>query len=185
MTKKFKGYKLMTPKFRVSFPKLFKAEEYGGSEPKYSVNMMFPPDTDLKELKTKAKKAAKEFFKGKVKKSYFEYTWRKGSEIEAEWIEGFEDWTFIRAKSTYKPGIVDEDLEEIIDPSEAYPGRWARATISLFSYDKAGSKGVGVFLENIQLLDHDDRFDGRSSASSDFSDDDENDLDDDDDDMLE
>jgi len=43
--------KCITPKFRVSFPSVFTSKSFDGGEAKYSVVMLFPKETDLKDLK--------------------------------------------------------------------------------------------------------------------------------------
>lgn len=187
MTKKLKGFKVMTPKFRMSFPHLLQPYAFDDEEPKYMVTMMFPPDADLSEIKDKAKRVAKENFK-KVTKELFKHTFTKGkNQKNPENFKGFEDWKIMKPKSGMKPGLVDEDVEEVIDPAQVYSGRWARAVITAFTYDTKGNKGVSFSLDHVQLLDHDDRLDGRGNAKDYFDEEnfDENDLDEDDEDMFE
>lgn len=74
--------------------------------------------------------------------------------------------------STQKPGIVDKDLNEILDPDEVYSGCWGRASINFFPFNTSGNKGIGVGLNNIQKLKDDERLGAaRASAESDFGDD--------------
>ena len=80
---------------------------------------------------------------------------------------------FLNANSTQKPGIVDRDLNEILDPDEVYSGCWGRASINFFPYNSNGNKGVGVGLNNIQKLKDGERLGGaRASAEDDFGGDD-------------
>ena len=44
----------ISPKFRVSFPNVFKAVGFGTQEPKYSIQMLFPKDVDLSVMKKAA-----------------------------------------------------------------------------------------------------------------------------------
>lgn len=39
--------RILTPTFRISWPKLFKAEQYGESDPKYSLEMIFPKNKEI------------------------------------------------------------------------------------------------------------------------------------------
>ena len=89
---------------------------------------------------------------------------------------------FLNANSNTKPGIVDKDLNEILDPEEVYSGCWGRASINFFAYDSNGNRGVGVGLNNIQKLRDGERLGAaRASAESDFGDGFDDDDDDDED----
>ena len=86
---------------------------------------------------------------------------------------------FLNANSTQKPGIVDKDLNEILDPDEVYSGSWGRASINFYPFNVNVNRGVGVGLNNIQKLRDDERLGGgRASAESDFGDDFEDDEED-------
>ena len=78
---------------------------------------------------------------------------------------------FLNCNSNQKPGIVDKDLNEILDPDEVYSGCWGRASINFFPFNTNGNKGVGVGLNNIQKLKDDEPLGAaRASAESDFGD---------------
>ena len=79
---------------------------------------------------------------------------------------------FLNAKSNSKPGIVDADLNEILDPDEVYSGCYGRASINLYPYDFNGNRGIGAGLNTIQKLKDDDRLGGgRATTEEDFGDD--------------
>lgn len=77
----------------------------------------------------------------------------------------------MRLKSRDRPGIVfsngmtcDESKSH-----EVYSGRWAFVSVRPGYYDVDGSKGVTCYLQNVQLLEDDDRLGGgRVSAESEF-----------------
>lgn len=171
----------MTPKFRMSFPHLLKARTIDkNSEPKFSVVMLFPEDADLKEMKKVAKQAAKEKFSKATKG--VEMPFKDQGEKD---LEGYEPGCIcVTASTEQKPGIVDEDVNDVIDPGEIYPGRWAKATVNAFAWTFGKKKGVSFGLRNIQLLDHDDNLAGGASAASDFGDDEEDDDDEDDENFM-
>ena len=78
---------------------------------------------------------------------------------------------------TRRPGLreITEEgtYQELEDPGDCYPGRWAQATLSCFAYDNA-SKGVSFGIENVLLLDHDECFGGRpADPDEDFGEDDD------------
>ena len=83
---------------------------------------------------------------------------------------------FLNANSTQKPGIVDKDLNEILDPDEVYSGCWGRASINFYPFSVNGNKGIGVGLNNVQKLKDGEHLGAaRASAESDFDDDFEDD----------
>jgi hypothetical protein len=161
--KKFDGLKIFTPEFRISFPALLKPRASKKGDPKYEVVMVFPKSTDLGEMKAVAKEAAREKYGDDLPRNFVK-PFRDGA--DSDWHD--DDTIFVRASTTRQPGLVDENVQKVIDPSEIYSGRWAQATVVPFCYDVDGNKGVTFGLRNIQLLDHADRFDGGASAESDF-----------------
>lgn len=78
---------------------------------------------------------------------------------------------FLNAKSTRKPGVVDRNLQTILDPEEVYSGCYGRVSLSFFPFSKSGSNGIGVGLNNVQFLHDGERLSGRRSAEEDFDDD--------------
>ena len=59
---------------------------------------------------------------------------------------------FLTATSLAKPGIVDKDLNPLINVGDIYSGCYGRASITLFTYEFNGKLGIGVGLNNIQKL---------------------------------
>jgi len=163
MSKEFK--KVVTPKFRVSFPNVFKPTSFQGGDPFYTLTMLFDKDTDISELKKLANLAKVEKFGANPPKG-LRSPFRDGDEKD---FDGYEGVTFISAKSKSKPGLVDQDLQEIIDPEAFYAGCYARATITAYGYDTRGNKGVAFGLQNIQKLGDGEPFSGKTKAKDDFS----------------
>ena len=52
--------KVLTKKFRVSFPNVFKPHSFNNGDPFYSITMLFDKDTDISDLKKLANAAKKE-----------------------------------------------------------------------------------------------------------------------------
>lgn len=170
MPKKFEGKKVMTPRFRCAFARVFKPEAFEeGKEPVYSITMLFPKgETDISDLKRVAIEAKKAKWGDKSPKK-LRTPFRDGDSEDFEDLDGFEGNIVVRATSKWKPGIVDRKLQNITDESEFYSGCWARATVQAFTYDMA-SKGVSFALQNLQKLDDDDPFSGKAKAEDDFDD---------------
>ena len=177
-TEKEKMFKVQTPPFRVSFPSVFQKHSYKGSEPKYSVTMIFDvekfSEADKEKYKNMRKllsNACKEKFGKKIKDmgSSFKRGLRQGSEKSD--LEGYGEpgIMFAVAASKKMPGVVDRDKIEIGE-EDFYGGCYARATVSAYAYDNVG-KGVAFGLHNIQKLGDGEDFTGRTNAKDDFADD--------------
>jgi len=157
--------KLMTPSFRVSFPSVFTPSAgFDGQEAKYSLVMLFEKHTDLTEMKKAVEDCIKEKWGVKVPKD-LRSPFRDGDEKE---LDGYKGCVFVKASSKQRPGLVDKDLQPIISQDEFYPGCFARATLSVFAYEKSGNRGVSFGLQNIQKLDDGESFLGKVSPEEDF-----------------
>lgn len=159
--------KILTPEFRVGFPNVFKARSVNGSEPKFSVTMLFPPGTNLDALKAAAAKAARDKWGDKVPpglKSPFKNSGEKAH------LDGFEEGAIhINATSKYQPGLVDRSVQPIIDETEFYGGCYARATVNAYAYEHPqGGKGVSFGLLNLQKIRDGEPFSARGNAEDDF-----------------
>lgn len=160
--------KCMTPKFRVSYPSVFEAKSYEDGPAKYSVVMLFDKKTDLKELKRAAHNAAIEKFGAKDKwPKNFRMPFRDGDEDRAD-TPGYENSIFITASSKQRPGVVDQQRNQLISDEDFYAGCYARATLIAFAYDTKGNKGVSFSLQNVQKLADGEKFSGRKSAEDEF-----------------
>jgi len=194
----------MTPNFRVSFPHVLKTTlgYKNQQDPHYSMDMLFdmekikadPKQKELwKGMKAAMQAALVKKFGDKIPEDYYSPL-RKGTEKSKKDKPGYgEGIVFAKAKDKTRPGLVDQNKQDIISAEDFYPGCYARATISAWAYD-AKDGGVSFNLHNIQKIADGEPFGaGRSSTDDDFealdtggSDDldDLDDLDDDDDDML-
>lgn len=157
---------VVTPKFRVSFPQVFEAKhDMSGNGPFYSIQMLFPKDTDITELKRLFAATAKAKFGDDWKDKVTKIPFRDGD--EKTW-ESHKGHIFVNAKSKYQPGVVDQNLKDIISPSDFYGGCYARATVTAYAYDTAGNKGVAFGLQNIQKMADGEPLNGRTKAKDDF-----------------
>jgi len=172
--------KLTTPVFRASFANVFKPRvPFEGQEAVYSVEMLFDKkgysgkgaseadkkSGDMKWLKAAIKQVADaKWGEGKWPKN-FKSPIKDGDEKE---LEGYPGNFFLTVKSKQKPGIVDRQLNEIIDPSEFYSGCYAKATVVVKWYSTAGNNGVAVYLSNLQKFADGEAFSGKRNAKDDF-----------------
>ncbi len=82
-----------------------------------------------------------------------------GEECADHWV--------LNVRSNYKPGVVDANVQPVIDQSELQSGDYCRVSLNAFAYDNK-RKGVGFGLNNIQVLRRGDPLGGHTDASSDF-----------------
>ena len=167
--------RLITPNFRAAFISLFRATSMKNadgkdSDPKFSIRACFPPTADIKALKKEAENAAKEKFGDKIPKT-LRSPFRLNEELDNP-VPGIgDDWVIMSfsAKADRRPGIVDANLQDIIDEADVYSGAWYRAQVNAYGYDTAGNKGVAFGLQNVQKLRDDDPLgNGRIPASKAF-----------------
>lgn len=168
--------KVITGKVRFGYVHVFEPTSVGDDEnnKKYSVSIMIPK-TDTKTIAKieAAIKAAAEMgvskFGGKVPKN-LKSPLRDGDEERDD--EVYAGNMFLTANSINKPGIVDADLEPIMDRNEFYSGCYGRASINFYAFNTAGNKGVACSLNNLQKLEDGERLSGSASTpKEDFGDD--------------
>ena len=178
--------KVVTGLVRFSYVNIFNSRSFqAGQDAKYSICLLIPKkDKELvKKLKAAIDEAVQEGIASKwggKKPASLKLPLRDGDEERAAEAPEYERMYFLNANSTRKPGIVDKDRNEIIDPEEVYSGCWGRASINFYAFNTNGNRGVGVGLTNIQKIKDDEALGGvRASAETDFGDDFEVDEDDD------
>lgn len=167
---------------RLSYTHVFNKYNPDGSDAdgKYMTNVLIPKDE--KEtldairgaIETAKKQAIVSKWGGKEPKK-LDMPLRDGDEKEDEIYEGH---FFVNAKSNTRPGIVDKDLQPIVDEEEIYSGVWAYVSVTFYGYDVSGNRGIACGLNNIKKFKDDDKLGGRVSAESDFADFDDEDDDD-------
>jgi hypothetical protein len=152
---------LCTPTGRVHWPRV--AEPSRMSD-RYEMTLSFDKNTDLSSLK----EAVEAEIKAKWKK--------RPADLTLPFKDGNEDdphqagRTVISLKSKDQPQIVGPDLKPI-EPSDIeglYPGCLARASVSVFAYEKNGNNGVSIWMNNIQKVADGPRIGGRMPAEEEF-----------------
>mgnify|MGYP002578955310 CR=1 FL=1 len=168
--------KVITGKVRFSYVNIFKSRAFqAGQDAKYSVCLLIPKEdkATIKKIKAAIDAAAQDGISSKwggKKPANLKLPLRDGDAERADEAPEYEGMYFLNCNSTQKPGIVDKDLNEILDPDEVYSGCWGRASINFFPFNTNGNKGIGVGLNNIQKLKDDDRLGAaRASAESDLA----------------
>lgn len=170
--------KVVTGKVRFSYVNIFRSRAFReGQDAKYSICLLIPKNDKkgIAKLTAAMDEAVQEGTRskwgGKVPKN-LHLPLRDGDEERADEAPEYEGMLFLNANSNTKPGIVDKDRNEILDPDEVYSGCWGRASLNFFPYDSNGNRGVGVGLNHIQKLSDGERLGGaRATAEDDFDDD--------------
>lgn len=166
--------RLITPKLRLSYPWLFHAkppqDPDSKEKPKFTTVLLFEAGTDLKAMKQAAmdvaqsrwSEAADLIRKGKVR-----WPFRDDADDVAE--KGYpEGSTFMNVNSKSQPGVVNALTEVVTDEDEAYAGRYAKVSLTAYTYDVNGNRGVTFGLNNVQLLENGERLDGRRAPQDEF-----------------
>ena len=165
---------LRTPKCRLSYVFVFEPNQKSKTKdgkPKYQCSALIPPGCDLTVLKAAAEACAKEKWGDSLKDKNGNAIKPKSPFLDAgEKMGGdFAGWTLIRLSSVQRPGLINPDGKTQPEPQDVYSGRWAYISCNPGSYDVDGNKGVSFFLNNIQLLDHDEPLSGRPRPESEFA----------------
>ena len=173
---------VLTPKFRLSFPKLAAPEAYTApdgtqSKPKYSCVALWLPDEFDKSdeaawsaLRKEIDRVCRDKFGKGIDKMprAFKTPLRDGTEERPDFDE-FAGGTFatLSANPSHPPLLVGPDAREIAKedvPREFVYGSICRAHVNAYAYDWKVNRGVSLGLNGIQLLE---RASSASTASFD------------------
>lgn len=156
---------------RASFPNLFKRVIYDEADKrmveseeknaKYRFTVLVPKSEKKfkADLDTMLDAAVREKFpKGRPASELFNWPVidgdKKNLEIENEdgdAVEAYKGHWIIQCSSKKKPRVFDDQTKPILDPEEIYPGCFARARISAWSYNVSKKvQGVVVELSMVQ-----------------------------------
>lgn len=151
-TKVIIGRNITTGIVKLAYAHIFEAytvEGIEGVEPRYSITIIIPK-TDTETLKAidvaigELKKELKH--KGAIR------TPMRNGDLERPEEQLYKGCYFINANSKNKPGIVDSNVNTIVDPIEVKNGCYARVSFNLYGYNSNSNKGIAAGLNNIQLI---------------------------------
>jgi hypothetical protein len=74
---------------------------------------------------------------------------------------------YLNLKSQKRPGLVNANVEDIIDESDFYGGCYARAQVNAAAYDQKGNAGVSLYVNHIQKLRDGESFGSAARNASD------------------
>jgi hypothetical protein len=169
--------KVITGKVRLSYVNIFKSRAFvPGQEAKFSLCILVDKkdkatiDKINKAIEAAKKQGVADKWGGKIPAN-LKTPLRDGDEERATESEEYAGMYFLNANSNQKPGILDRDKLEILDPTEVYSGCYGRVSINFFPFNSNGNKGIAVGLNNVQKLEDGEALGGaRASAEDDFAD---------------
>jgi hypothetical protein len=171
---------LTTPQGRLSYPNLAVPKENKNGAKRFKTAFVFSGDTDLRELKQAIVDVATaewgEDAASMIRSGKLHWPIRgadePGSDDESDITSrGYPAGSvFMNTSSKSRPGVVNAQAQPVADvEDEAYSGRDAFLHVTLAPFDVEGNRGVAVYVNAVQLLGHNDRFDGRVPATELFS----------------
>lgn len=173
--------KVITGKVRFSYANVFEPKAIAeGGDKKYSVSLIIRKEDKktLAKIENAIQTALQDGlskFGGKLPKKW-KNPLRDGDE-EREDDPNYKGCMFVNCNSDRKPGLVDENLDPILDKDEFYSGCYGRASINFYAFNTNGNQGIACGLNNLQKLEDGERLSGgAASAEDDFGSADDDDL---------
>lgn len=177
----FKRKNIQLPPAVGAFASLFKARPPmdGKGDPKYELTLLYPKSKPevLDGLMAAANEVAKNVWGEKapaVMKRLKYPIIKDGNDKDPEKYPEFQDHFYVSLKSKQQPGvvgIVDGTKQLVFEDSEAYSGCKFVAAVSVYAYDNAFGKGIGLGLDNVLVVEKGERMGGgRQSAEAAFAD---------------
>lgn len=170
--------RVVTGKVRLSYVHLF--EPYTSDpdqEAKFSTTILIPKSDKATMAKLRAaEEAAKEIGKsskwdGKIPGNLSSIIHDGDEEADLERNPEYAGHYYMAMSSKQRPGVVDQNLNAILDSTQVYSGCYARVSINAFPYNAKGKKGVSFGLNNVQFLEDGEPLGGRTRAEDDFAED--------------
>lgn len=163
---------------RLSYVHLDQPYSQNGGDPKYSAVVLVPKapadnrakiDAAIRAATEKAREKYGAAFPVQPKISVHDGDGVRPSDGQPFGPECKGCWVFT-ASSKQRPGVVDINLQQIMDSTQLYSGMYANVGVTFFGYNAPQNKGIGVGLENVQkIADGDPLGGGRAAAEDDFS----------------
>ncbi len=163
---------LNTPVGRLSYPHLFVAQTNDQGDERFKTAIFFAEGTDLSEMQNAALAVAKARWGDEVVQLIRtgKVRWPFRSDAADVKERGYpEGSTFVNMSAKNRPGVVDANVADVLDPSDAYAGRDALINATAYTYEVSGNRGVTFGVNHVQILADNDRLDGRKAASEVFS----------------
>ena len=171
MAVKSNKVKFVTEKVRFSFVHVFEPAETLNGSMKYSASILIPKSDKagvaaFQKAFEDVKSKNLAYFGGSIPK-ILKGGLRDGDAEKDDPV--YAGHYFFNANSNEKPGIFDENSQEILDKSEFYSGCYGRASITMYPYDVSGTKGIAFGLNAVKKLEDGERLGGATASAADFA----------------
>lgn len=129
----------------------------------WSLTALIPKDHPQIDLIKKAIAAAKEKDVAKIGKTGIKSPLLDGDAKDDDGNFRYKDeenrghYLLRCANYNRRPGVVDQNVQEIIDPDALYSGCWGNLRVNFYSYASSTNKGISPGLEAIQKVKDDKR----------------------------
>ena len=152
---------------RISYPHLFQAKQINNQgDPKFSAAFIIRADNPaLRQLVDTANRLAAEAHPGGLPHNFKTLPLTKGEDKypgNADYV-GTYVLNTSKGSAQGRPSVVDQNMQEVIDPGKVYPGMVVNVAVSVYTYSNV-SKGVTTGLEAVQLVRDGDRLDNKPSV---------------------
>lgn len=162
---------------RWSYANVWEPKSINSGTPKYSVSLIIPKSDTATISKTNAAiEAAYTEGQAKLKGSsktvpllFSIKTPLHDGDVEHPNDPAYANVYFINANSATAPGIVDSNLNPVINRSEVYSGVYGRASINLYAFNTNDNRGIACGLNNLQLIRPGEPLGGKASPETDFA----------------
>lgn len=167
--------KVVTGKVRFSYLHIWEPSAIEEGQPKkYSASLIIPKSDTVTLDKIRAaieaaKEAGKAKLGGKIPANL--KTPLRDGDVERPEDDAYANSYFLNANATNRPGVVDKNVDPILEQDQLYSGCYGRASITFYAFNTSGNKGIACGLNNLQKLEDGESLGGRSRAEDDFADD--------------
>lgn len=170
--------RVVTCPVRLSYVHLF--EPYSSDpddKPRYSCVILIPKNTPegratIRQIKAGFAAAAEagknSKFDGRIPHNLATTMYDGDEDADLERNPEYAGHMYMSLNSKTAPGIVDRNVQPILDSTEIYSGVWARVDMNAFPYNNGKKKGVSFGLNHVQKIRDDDYLGGRSRAEDVF-----------------
>lgn len=168
--------KVVTNKVRLSYCHLFEPYTSFENQPaKYSTVILIPKsDTTTINAIKRAQKAALELgkagkFGGSIPKNWKNTLHDGDEEADLDKNPEYAGHMYMTISNNQRPGIVDQNVQPILDTTEVYSGCYARVSMNAYPFNAQGSKGVSFGLSHVQKIADGEAFGNITKAEDDFT----------------
>lgn len=168
--------KVVTGTVRGSYLTLFEPRAQDQNKPdekKYSMVILIPKSdkTTLNAIAAAQKAAVDAKWPGKppAKINYTLHDGNGAKENGEPYGPECKDCMVMSVSSKNRPGVVDQNVRAILDPTMCVSGDYFRVEINAYGYDYSGKKGVSFGLNNVQFVKKGDPLGNISRPEDSFS----------------